>query len=388
VPSLLRVLLEQAADLGARVPMLRLWTTSGEYLSVELTKKFFRACPEAILLNLYGSSEVAGDTTFYEVGDITELGTIPIGKPISNTQAYILDEFLQPVPVGVPGMLYVGGECLAKGYWGRADLTAERFIPNPFGIKPDRLFATGDQARFLADGNIEYLGRLDTQIKLRGFRVELGEVEANLIAHPSVRQAAVSVVMNDAKTPQLVAYVVGRNDRAPPGRELRDFLGGRLPQYMVPAVFVELTELPLLPSGKVDRSSLKPLSAVGQAGEKLGPRNDVETRLVSIWRELLKVEEPGVTENFFALGGNSLLAMQILARVRKTFEVEISIRSLFDRPTIEELAREIERAKASGVVARTPAITPRARPSIEEISAELKRLSPEQIEMLLQRVRR
>jgi acyl-CoA synthetase (AMP-forming)/AMP-acid ligase II len=251
-------------------------------------------------LNLYGSSEVAGDATFYEVGDITGLSAIPIGKPISNTQTYILDEFLQPVPIGVPGMLYVGGECLAKGYWDRADLTFERFIPNPFGTKPDRLFATGDQARFLADGNIEYLGRLDTQIKLRGFRVELGEIEANLIAHPSVRRAAVTVTGRDASTRQLVAYVVGRDGAAPPPQELWDFLGGRLPRYMIPAVFVELAELPLLPSGKVDRGSLpQPPSAVGQAGETLGPRNDVETRLVSIWRELLGVEGLGVTENFF-----------------------------------------------------------------------------------------
>lgn len=389
VPTLLSVLLEHAADLGSRVPMLKLWTASGEYLSVELTKRFLSACPEAVLLNLYGSSEVAGDAIFYEVGDITGLSTIPIGKPIANTQAYILDEFLQPVPIGAPGMLYIGGECLAKRYWGRPDLTSERFIPNPFGAKSDRLFATGDRVRFLPDGNIEYLGRLDTQIKLRGFRVDLGEIEANLVAHPSVRQAAVTVTGGDADRRQLVAFVVGRDEAAPPLQQLRDFLGARLPQYMVPAVFVELTDLPLLPSGKVDRGSLStPPSAVGHAGEKLAPRNDVETRLASIWRELLGVGELGVTENFFALGGDSLLAMQVLARVRKVFEVEISIRSLFDRPTIEELAREIERAKTTGAAASTPAITARARPNIEEISAELARLSPEQIEKLLEQVRR
>jgi amino acid adenylation domain-containing protein len=389
VPTLLSALLEHDADLGARVPMLKLWTASGERLSVELTKRFLRACPEAVLLNLYGSSEVAGDATFYEVGDITGLSAIPIGKPISNTQTYILDEFLQPVPIGVPGMLYVGGECLAKGYWGRSDLTSERFIANPFGTKSDRLFATGDQARFLADGNIEYLGRLDTQIKLRGFRVELGEIEANLIAHPSVQKAAVTVTGHDAYTRQLVAYVVGREKAVPPAQELRDFLGARLPQYMVPPVFVELTEIPLLPSGKVDRGSLpQPPRAAAQAGEKLEPRNDTETKLVSIWGELLRVDELSITENFFALGGNSLLAMQVLARVRKAFGVEVSIRSLFDRPTIEELARDIERAKASGAVARTPAITPRARRSIDELGAELARLSPEQIEMLLKQVRR
>jgi amino acid adenylation domain-containing protein len=389
VPTLLGVLLEHAPDLDTRAPMLKLWTVSGEYLPLDLAKKFRDVLPEAVLLNLYGSSEVAGDATFYEVGELDGLAAIPIGKPIANTRAYILDDFVQPVPMGVHGTLYVGGDCVSKGYWRRPDLTSERFVPSPFGAKSGTLFVTGDRARFLPDGNLEYLGRLDTQIKLRGFRVELGEIEANLVVHPSVRQATVTVAGHDADTRQLVAYVVGRDGAAPPSRELRDFLGGRLPQYMVPAVFVELAELPLLPSGKVDRGSLpQPPSGIGQAGEKLGPRNDVETRLVSIWRELLGLEELGVTENFFALGGNSLLAMQILARVRKTYEVEISIRSLFDGPSVEELAREIERAKASGAVARTPTIIPRARPSVEEISAELARLSPEQIEMLLQQVRR
>jgi amino acid adenylation domain-containing protein len=389
VPTLLRVLLEHAPDLNTRLPMLKLWTVSGEYLPLDLAKKFRDVLPEAVLLNLYGSSEVAGDATFYEVGELDGLAAIPIGKPIANTRAYILDDFVQPVPIGVHGTLYVSGDCVSKGYWRRPDLTSERFVPSPFGAKSGTVFVTGDRARFLPDGNIEYLGRLDTQIKLRGFRVELGEIEANLVAHPSVRQAAATVAGHDADTRQLVAYVVGRDGAAPPSQELRNFLGGRLPQYMVPAVFVELAELPLLPSGKVDRGSLpQPPSGVGQAGENFGPRNDVETRLVSIWRERLSVEELGVTENFFALGGNSLLAMQVLARVREAYEVEISIRSLFDRPTIEELAREIERAKASGAVARTPRIIPRARPSVEEISAELARLSPEQIEMLLQRVRR
>jgi acyl-CoA synthetase (AMP-forming)/AMP-acid ligase II len=209
---------------------------------------------------------VAGDATYYEARDITRRSAIPIGKPIFNTQTYILDEFLQPVPIGVPGMLHIGGECLADGYWSRADLTSERFISNPFGTQPDRLFASGDQARFLADGNIEYLGRLDAQIKLRGFRVELEEIEANLFAHPSVRQAAVTVFGRNIGTQQLVAYVVNRHGTLPQPQELRDFLGARLPRYMVPTFFVELTELPLLPSGKVDRGSLPQPADCGGSG--------------------------------------------------------------------------------------------------------------------------
>jgi non-ribosomal peptide synthetase component F len=189
VPALLQALLEHAPDLGGRVPVLKLWTASGEVLPFELVERFRGAFPGAKLLNLYGSSEVAGDATYYEIGSLAGLDTIPIGKPIANTQVYILDDYLEPVPVGVHGAIYIGGDSLSEGYWRRPDLTAERFLANPFGGKLGRLFATGDRGRWLPDGNIEYLGRLDSQIKIRGFRVELGEVEANLTAHPSVRQA-------------------------------------------------------------------------------------------------------------------------------------------------------------------------------------------------------
>jgi amino acid adenylation domain-containing protein len=392
VPALLHALLEHEPNLGARIPALRQWTVSGEYLPVALAKRFRAACPEAALLNLYGSSEVAGDATYYEVKDLAREGqAIPIGKPIANTQVYVLDQYRQPVPIGVHGMLHIGGDCLSQGYWGRPDLTSECFITNPFSADRGLLFETGDRARWLPNGNIEYLGRVDTQIKIRGFRVELGEIEANLMAYPDVRQAVVTLAAPSPESQRLIAYVVGRDRPGPPQENLRNFLRARLPEYMVPAIYVEMADLPLLPTGKVDRNALPKPPAGGIAGERgqIKPRNDIESQLAAIWCEVLRVEEFGVTDNFFDLGGDSLLAMQVLARVRRTFQVEVSIASLFDGPSIEALGQEIEKAKASGVVAKIPAIMPRQRPaaSIDALSTELRKFSPEQIETLLQQVR-
>ena len=217
VPTLLSALLDHTPDLGAGLPRLRLWTTSGEYLSADLAARFRQACPGALLLNLYGSSEVAADATWHEVREPRDNHPVPIGRPISNTRIYILDSHLDPVPIGVKGQIYVGGDCLAAGYWRSPDLTAERFVPNPFDLESSRLFATGDLGRFLADGSIEYLGRLDHQVKIRGYRIEPGEVEMHLAAHPGVRKAAVvatSGALGDAR--KLVAYVVGRSNLAPP----------------------------------------------------------------------------------------------------------------------------------------------------------------------------
>ncbi|MBL6078114.1 amino acid adenylation domain-containing protein [Belnapia sp. T18] len=390
VPTLLRVLLEHAPDLGARVPRLKLWTTSGEYLPDDLARRFRTACPDAVLLNLYGSSEVAADVTWHEVRALGHNEPVPIGKPISNTQVYILDQYGAPVPIGVTGQVHVGGDCLCAGYWRRPDLTAERFPPNPFGKNSSVLFATGDQGRFLADGSIEYLGRRDGQVKIRGYRIELGEVEAHLAAHPGVRQAVLAALAGpEADSRQLVAYVVGQDGTMPAAEELRAFLRGRLPQYMVPAVFVDMRELPLLPSGKIDRRALPPPAAdATSAPRPVAPRNETETRLAAIWCELLHLPEVGVTQNFFDLGGHSLLAMQVLARIRKQFEVDVSIRSLFDAATIEGLALEVEKARVSGAAPRLRAIRQRHEPRMDALAAELGKLSPEQIEMLLQQVRR
>jgi len=260
-------------------------------------------------------------------------------------------------------MLYVGGDCVSPGYWRRPDLTRERFIAHPFAAELGPVFATGDRARRLRDGNLEYLGRVDTQTKIRGFRIELGEIEANLTAHPLVRQAVVVVSGTSPEAHYLTAYVVGRDKAALSPQELREFLRTRLPAYMVPALFVELSELPLLPSGKIDQRALPPPSSEARIAtrEQIEPRDEIERRLVSIWRELLEIKGFGVTDNFFELGGNSLVAMQVLARVRKVFEVEVSIRSFFDGPSIEELRQEIAKAKASGAIPRRAPIVPRAR---------------------------
>jgi amino acid adenylation domain-containing protein len=390
VPALLNALLEYAPDLGDRVPALKLWTVSGEYLPIDLVRKFRLAAPDAVLLNLYGSSEVAGDATYYEVEQLAAgQHAIPIGKPISNTQAFILDRFRQPVPIGIPGTLYIGGDCLSRGYWNQEDLTRERFVRNPFNANLGLLFDTGDRGRWRADGNIEYLGRLDTQSKIRGYRIELGEIEANTRAHPSVRQAVVVVAGSNQYSQQLVTYLVWRDGRAVPFAELQAFLRERLPEYMVPARFIEISEIPSLPNGKVDRHALPEPTLWENAArsERTEPRNDIERQLVAIWRELLPAKEFGVTDDFFALGGDSLLAMQVLARVRKVFQVELSIRSLFDEPTVDALGRGVEKAKESGV-APLPAIVPRPRPAtgIDAISAELLKLSPQQIKVLLEQL--
>jgi acyl carrier protein len=382
------MLLDHAPGLGTLVPQLKLWTVSGEYLSVDLAERFRFEFPEAQLLNLYGSSEVAGDATYYEVGELAGRNAIPIGKPISNTQLYILDEFLEPIPIGVPGTLYVGGDCLAQGYWRQPDLTRERFIPNPFDAKLNPVFATNDRARWLSDGNIEYLGRQDTQTKIRGFRIELGEIEANLMTHPLVRQAVVAVTGRTPQTAQLAAYIEGHDRAVLSHEELQAFLRARLPLYMVPVCFVQLAQMPLLPSGKVDRRALpEPPTGGAPAGRlHIEPRNDVERQLTAIWRELLDVKQFGVSDNFFDLGGNSLIAMQVLARIRKVFKVEVSVRSLFDGPSIDALGEAVEKAKTSGAVRRGPAIVPRPRPATA--ADLLSKLSPEQIEILLQQVRR
>ena len=316
---------------------------------------------------------------------------VPIGRPISNTQIYILDRHLNPVPIGVKGQIYVGGDCLAAGYWRSPDLTAERFVPNPFDLELSRLFATGDLGRFLADGSVEYLGRLDHQVKIRGYRIEPGEVEMALAAHPGVRKAVVVATSGElGDRRKLAAYVVGRSNLAPRAEELRAFLRARLPQYMVPADFVEMSELPLLPSGKVDLRALPPPHGKGNASSPLvGPRTPTEAKLAAFWRELLEVQEVGVTDDFFDDGGNSLLAMQLLARIRKHFEVDIPVRGLFDTPTIDGLAREIETAKAEGRNSRRAEIRPQPRgePNLDLLATELRKLSPEQIEFLLRQAR-
>jgi amino acid adenylation domain-containing protein len=393
VPSLLRMLLENAPRLGERVPRLRLWTSSGEVLPRDLVIRFREAFPGAVLLNLYGSAEVAGDATWYEVGEEDCRATsVSIGKPIGNLQVYILDEQRNPVPVGVRGEIYVGGAGLARGYWGRGELTAERFVRNPFGAEQSRLYRTGDVGRWRANGEIEYLGRADNQIKLRGMRIELGEIEAVLGRHGGVGEAVV-VLSGEQEQPRLMAYVKGKDGR---GRitasELRQYLRGKLPEHMVPGSYREVERWPLLPSGKVDRRALAEGrgKALGEGEAHAGPRNEVERKLAEMWQELLKVERVGIDQNFFELGGHSLLALQVMARIRSQLGVELAVRSLFEGATIAELGVEVEKAERQGQKAR-PAIVPRGPRAgamhSEALLAQLDSLSAAELQSLLQRVR-
>jgi acyl carrier protein len=260
-------------------------------------------------------------------------------------RTYILDPSLRPVPVGVPGELFLAGAGVARGYLRRPELTAEKFLPNPFSRKfADVLFRSGDRARYTEDGLIEYLGRGDRQVKIRGFRVELEEVESTLAQHSRVGVAVVADREDRTGNRQLVAYVVPREGREIPGAELREFLRERLPEHMVPSVIVHFDRLPLTPSGKVDRRAL-------QAGEKrpdqaatyIAPRTPLETKIAAMWSQIFGVDRVGVDDTFFALGGHSLLAMQLISRIRDAFHVELPLRTMFQDPTVGGLADAIAR---------------------------------------------
>jgi len=390
VPSQLRAILEYAPELKKRVPKLTLWSCSGEALSVELARRFREAFPEATMLNIYGSSEVAADATWHTVSEHDAGNTVAIGRPISNTQAYIVDGHLNAVPAGVPGEIYIGGDGLARGYRNRPELTEQRFVEN--WLTPEkslRLYKTGDLGRRRSSGEIEYLGRADTQVKLRGMRIELGEIEAVLCGHPEVQQAVV-IVKGEAEQQKLSAYLVTTVSAV---GELRSYLRSKLPEYMVPSEYSQLDKFPLLPSGKVNRAALARSGAMALADGQdwVGPRNETEARLAAIWSELLKLEKVSVEQNFFELGGHSLLVLQMTARVRRTLEVELPARAVFENPTISGLAQEVEKARASGLTVRTPELkrrAPRAEDmSREQLLAQLENLSPAELQVVLQRVR-
>lgn len=344
VPSLLRALLDTFPDLASRLPRLRFWVASGEVLPVDLVDRFHACLPGSRLINLYGSSEVSADSTWHECTAPVGLPSVPIGRPIANTEIHILDRHFQQVPIGVPGEICVGGAGLARGYLRRPDLTSASFLPDPFRDAVDaRLYRTGDVGRYRADGSIEYLGRADHQVKLRGMRIELGEIEAVLRQHPEVEDA---VVLIDASTPEdarLAGYVVLRpGSRA--GGELKRYLRESLPSYMVPATVAALETLPRTPSGKLDRRALQSgESRRSDAGDvqRVPPRTPEEALLAEIWQKLLRLDAVGVDDNFFDLGGHSLLATQVVSRIRDTFHVDLPLHTLFTSPTIATLCAQL-----------------------------------------------
>ena len=342
VPSLLRIMLENHPDLGSRLPAMRLWVSSGEALEPDLCRRFYQAIPQATLLNLYGSTEVAADVTAYVVPpDLDCRATVPLGRPINNTRCFVLDAQLQPVPIGGRGDLYIGGDGLARGYCNRPELTAERFRDDPFSTNPNaRLYKTGDRARYLPDGNLEYLGRTDEQVKVRGFRIELREIEAVLSLDPRVGAAAATVQDGNAQDKHLVAYVVGQRGKTPPSaKELRDFLQQKLPGYMVSAEFVNLDSLPMTPSGKLDRQALRAKNPSRPAMNSYVPPEDpVEWQLVKIWEEILDRRSIRTTDDFFDLGGHSLLAIRMMDRIEQAYGKRLPLSTLFAEATVLHLA--------------------------------------------------
>ncbi|HYB44046.1 MAG TPA: amino acid adenylation domain-containing protein [Candidatus Methylomirabilis sp.] len=346
VPSLLRAMLETEPDLGARLPDLRFWVSSGEALGSDLARRFRAAFPEAILVNLYGCSEAAGDSTFHEVGEVGTSATVAIGRPIDNTEMYVLDRKGQPVPIGVTGELYIGGDGLALGYLNRPELTAEKFVPDPFGGRPGaRMYRTGDLARYRSDGTIEHLGRRDSQVKVRGVRIELPEVESALAADPGVAKAVAVVREEKTGDCRLVGYVVPAGGARP--ADILDSMRRRVPAHMVPSALVLLDSLPLLPNGKIDRQSLPDPGAL-RTDMAVAPRTATEAALAAIWSRLLGVREVGVRDDFFEIGGHSLLAAELVATIQDVFGTALPLRSLFEARTVEGLAALIESPPEAG----------------------------------------
>jgi amino acid adenylation domain-containing protein len=329
---------------------LRHLLAGGDVLFPSHVRRALDALNEGQLINGYGPTE---NTTFACCCPMSSLPpeaiSVPIGRPISNTQIYLLDHQLRPVPAGVAGELCIGGDGLARGYNNRPDLTAERFVPDPFSAVPgSRLYRTGDLARHMADGQIDFIGRRDFQVKVRGFRIELEEVEAALSSHPSIRQCVVTV-RSDGTDKQLVAYAVLDEARTLKAAGMRSFLSGKLPEYMVPTQFITLDAFPLTPNGKIDRRALLTFDfKTPETNEDhAASRTLIEEMLVGIWSEVLDVSRVGIRDNFFDLGGHSLRAVQMVSRVREVFQKELPIRLLFENPTIEALAAFIESGRHS-----------------------------------------
>jgi acyl carrier protein len=337
--------------------------------------------PKCRFVNIYGSSEVTADATFHVLEGSADR-SVSIGRPIANTQVYVLDAHMQPVPPGVAGEIYVGGAGVARGYLKRPSLTAERFIADPFSqASSARMYKTGDVGRWRADGTLEYLSRNDDQVKIRGYRIELGEIEWQLSGCAGVKQAAV-VARGESSEKRLVAYVCGE---ALDAQQLRAQLKDVLPEYMVPSAYVVLDQLPLTPNGKVDRRAL-PAPDYGalivQRYEE--PQGEVEAQLAQIWQKIIGVPRVGRHDNFFELGGHSLLAVQVVRHISTAFAVELQLIALFEAPTISELANQVQRRQEMELEI---ALTGEQSESTQQLLEKVARLSQEDVASLLQEMR-
>ena len=323
--------------------MTDVFVIGGENLLAEKLRLWREFAPATRLINEYGPTETVVGCCVYQVqpGDPPN-GSVPIGRPIDNTQLYVLDQDLKPVVLGEIGELYIGGAGVARGYWNRPELTAERFLPDPFsGTAEARMYKSGDLARYRPDGILEYLGRADNQVKVRGYRIELGEIEAAVASHPGVQSCAVLAREDEPGDRQLVGYVSPAKNQSLAAEELRSFLEKRLPAYMVPAHFELLESLPLTHNGKIDRKALPAPSrkSVAAAASTDAPRTGTEKALAAIWTELLKVDAVSVNDNFFDLGGHSLMVFKALARIRDAFGVDFPVEDFFETPTIAGIAK-------------------------------------------------
>ncbi|WP_455430054.1 amino acid adenylation domain-containing protein [Nocardiopsis sinuspersici] len=349
VPSMLQAFLQHPGATGL-CKDVRDVICSGEALPPDVQERFQRSLPNTRLHNLYGPTEASVDVSFWECRNIPGASTVPIGRPVANTRLYILDEAMEPVPDGVIGELYIGGVQLARGYMGRPDLTADRFVADPFGL--GRLYATGDLARYRTDGSIEYAGRKDHQIKIRGYRIEIEEIEAVLAEHQAVRSCLVVVHEAGSTDKRLIAFHTAKAGHEATQDELRAHLLDRLPEYMVPAHFVPLEEFPLSPNGKVDRKALPSLSDIVQqvrdGAAHVAPRTETEKSLSEIWSALLELDQVGVHDDFFALGGHSLLVASMSTEVQNRWGIALMLPTVFQNRTIEALANVIDHSADDG----------------------------------------
>ena len=376
VPTLWSAMLDEMQSSPTLTPEENLTSlfVGGEQLSKELVNKSFAVLPQLQIWNLYGPTETTATSICARL--VAEDTVPPIGRPIANTQVYLLDAHLQPVPIGVPGELYLGGVGLARGYLNRPELTAERFIPHPFSAQPEaRLYKTGDLARYRPGGALEYLGRTDQQIKIRGFRIELGEIEAALSQHSAVRETVVAAREDERGNKRLVAYVALKPGLSLTFQEMRAFLKTSLPEYMLPSALVVLEALPLLPNGKLDRKALPAPegNSAPDIADIVPPRTPTEMQLAHIWTELLDIEQIGITQNFFELGGHSLLAVRVLSRVNAAFQTTLLLPTLFEAPTIADLALKIVQQQADQIDDELTA----------QLLAELEQLSDDEAKSML-----
>ncbi|MEW6734992.1 MAG: amino acid adenylation domain-containing protein, partial [Acidobacteriota bacterium] len=340
VPSLWHVVLTQIneIELAPIAENLKGLLLGGEQLPRELVEQTFEKFPEIKIFNLYGPTETTANAT---MATVKQSAIVTIGKPIANTQVYVLDANLQPLPVGIDGELHIGGEGLAQGYLNCPALTAEKFIPNPFSTNlGTRLYKTGDMVRYLPDGNILFIGRIDDQIKIRGFRIELGEIQEVLSNHPDVENAVVMVVGEEILARHLIAYLVFDHKASVQVNNVKDYLREKLPDYMIPSTFVVLDKLPLTSNGKIDRRALPTVGKERLVSETefVPPRNNLELKLISIWEEVLDIGPIGIQDDFFRIGGHSLLAVKLMAKIEKEFNQRLSLATLFQAPTIEKIA--------------------------------------------------